>query len=311
MHEGAIRLGLVGVGKIAQTQHIPALVADPRFALVATASPHGEVAGIPAFSDLTALLDSGLALDAVSLCTPPAARLHLATQALAAGLHVMLEKPPAIALSQLEAMRGAALRHGCSLFTTWHSRETVAVDAARAYLAGRRIDHVAVKWRESVRQWHPGQDWLLAPGGFGVFDPAINAFSILTAILPGPLAVESARLSVPVNRAMPMQAQVTMIHDGEAPVECDLDILHEGEQQWDIVIATDAGQVLLDRGGHRLFLPDGTMTAGGEDREYARLYDRFAALVPCGASDVDARPLMLAGDALLVGVPSAIDAFTF
>jgi D-galactose 1-dehydrogenase/L-arabinose 1- dehydrogenase len=64
-------------------------------------------------------------------------------------------------------------------------------------MAGRPAGHrVQLIWREDVRVWHPGQDWLLAAGGFGVFDPAINALSILTRVLPERLA-QSAELGIP------------------------------------------------------------------------------------------------------------------
>ena len=42
----ALKLGLVGIGKIARDQHIPALAADPRFELVATASRNASVDGV-------------------------------------------------------------------------------------------------------------------------------------------------------------------------------------------------------------------------------------------------------------------------
>ncbi|MFX5656779.1 hypothetical protein ABTE24_21610, partial [Acinetobacter baumannii] len=43
---------------------------------------------------------------------------------------------------------------------------------------------VKVIWREDVRHWHPDQEWIWQPGGLGVFDPGINALSIVTEILP-------------------------------------------------------------------------------------------------------------------------------
>ncbi len=310
MHKSAIRLGLVGVGKIARDQHVPAIQNDPRFALVATASLHGRIDGVPGFDDIDGMLASGIAIDAVCLCTPPAVRAGLARQAQAAGLHVMLEKPPAACLSQVDALVAAARGTGRTLMATWHSRETAAADAARAWLTGRRILAAQVIWREDVRQWHPGQDWLLAAGGFGVFDPAINAFSVLTHILPGALEVTDADLAVPVNRGAPMEARVAMRHDGNAPVTCDLSILHAGRQQWDIVIKTDAGRLLLTEGAHRLSI-DGHAQAFDADGEYARIYARFAALIDAGASDVDARPLMLVADAMLLGRTTALPAFAF
>lgn len=312
MKDSLIKLVLVGVGKIARDQHVPALGGNPRFALVATASPQGTIPGVDAYADLDAMLAGNPHLDAVALCTPPAVRAGLAQQALAAGLHVMLEKPPAASLSQVDAMASAARAAGRSLFATWHSRETAAVDAAAAWLAPRRIDAVRLVWREDVRVWHPGQDWLLAAGGFGVFDPAINAFSILTRILPEPLALESARLGVPANREAPVSARLTMRHGNHAAVECDLSILHSGCQQWDIAIDTDAGQLLLTDGGHRLLI-DGAaqVTEGDSDGEYARLYARFARLIDAGESDVDVRPLMLVENAMMRGRVTVLAPFEF
>jgi hypothetical protein len=43
---------------------------------------------------------------------------------------------------------------------------------------------VEIVWHEDVRKWHPGQQWIWEPGGFGVFDPGINALSIATRIFP-------------------------------------------------------------------------------------------------------------------------------
>ena len=63
------------------------------------------------------------------------------------------------------------------------------VSDARAWLKGRTVTSGRISWRESARKWHPGQRWLWEAGGLGVFDPAINAFSILTALLPSPVVV--------------------------------------------------------------------------------------------------------------------------
>jgi len=42
-----LKLGLVGIGKIARDQHLPAIAADAGFELVACASRHAEVEGVP------------------------------------------------------------------------------------------------------------------------------------------------------------------------------------------------------------------------------------------------------------------------
>jgi len=301
-----IRLGLVGVGKIAHDQHIPALLRSDAIDLVATADPVESIAGVPAYRSMADML-AAEQLDAVSFCTPPGIRSALAAQALAAGLDVMVEKPPAAALSQAEALRSIAAARGRTLFAAWHSRESACVDAVAAWLVGKEVREVAVDWREDVRHWHPGQDWLLATGGFGIFDPAINAVSILTKILPSVLAFESSHLSVPENRETPLQADVLLRH-GAAPVRLGLDFLQEGPQQWDIRITTDAGVVMMRSGGHFWHL-DGVEQPSEPEQEYRRLYARFARLVAARESDFDVSPLMLVSDALLLGQREVIAPF--
>jgi len=85
---------LVGVGKIAKDQHLPALATNPAFQLTATASRHGRVDGLASFPDIERMIAGTPTLDAVSLCAPPSVRAAMARAAISAGLAVMLEKLP-------------------------------------------------------------------------------------------------------------------------------------------------------------------------------------------------------------------------
>jgi L-arabinose 1- dehydrogenase len=87
-----------------------------------------------------------------------------------------------------------AKEHGRSLFASWHSRYAPGVETARTWLTARVIKSVQVLWKEDVRKWHPNQDWIWQPGGLGVFDPGINALSIMTRILPRAFFLKSAEL---------------------------------------------------------------------------------------------------------------------
>lgn len=304
-----IRLGLVGIGKIARDQHVPALAADPRFAVVATADPAGRLPGVPTHQDIAAMLDGGHALDAVSLCTPASGRHALAAAAIAAGLHVMLEKPPATTLGEIDDLRARAEARGVALYASWHSRAAPGVEPARAWLADRRIGGFRIAWKEDVRHWHPGQEWLFGPGGFGVFDPGINALSIATRILPAPLFVEAARLDVPENRDQPIAASLRF-RTGDATGTAEFDFLHAGAPCWDIAVDTDRGTLRLRQGGAVLELPDGAPPLEREG-EYPALYARFAGLAAGGRSDVDATPLRLVADAMLVARRVKAPAFDF
>ena len=291
-----IDIAVVGIGKIARDQHLPAIAASERFRLVAAASRNAQVDGVANFPDLDALLDAVPGC-AVSLCAPPAVRTAMALQAIGAGRDVMIEKPPAASLGEIVLMRDAARAAGVTLFATWHSREAPGVEPAREWLASRRIERVEVSWKEDVRRWHPGQDWVFEPGGFGVLDPGINALSILTRILPAPLVVEDAVLRMPENRDQPIAGTIDM-RGGTAPVRMELDWLQEGEQSWDIQVETDGGRLALTGGGAHLAI-GGEARDCGPEREYPALYDRFADLVAARTSDVDAEPLRLVADAYL------------
>ncbi|SFP56956.1 Gfo/Idh/MocA family protein [Sphingomonas rubra] len=307
-----IRIAVVGLGKIARDQHLPAIAATSNFDLVATVSRQGDgVDGVPHFRDIEQLAASGTVVDAVALCTPPQVRRSIAQFAIAQGWHVFLEKPPGATLAEVIALRDAAAAAGVSLFASWHSRYADGVEPARDWLAGRTIHRATITWREDVRVWHPGQDWIWEPGGFGVFDPGINALSIATRILPHPFFVETAELDVPENRAAPIAARVAFRDTAGAPIAMDLDFRQEGPQSWDIVVETDAGTLTLAQGGGVLSIDGGTAPAADTDLhgEYPGLYRRFAAIVRAGVSDVDVSPLRLVGDIYLRARHHVVDPF--
>ena len=68
------KIALVGIGKIALDQHVPALAADPDWELAATVSRHGKVDGVEAFTDFATFLEARPDVGVVSLCLPPQPR---------------------------------------------------------------------------------------------------------------------------------------------------------------------------------------------------------------------------------------------
>jgi D-galactose 1-dehydrogenase len=143
----------------------------------------------------------------------------------------------------------------------------------------------------------------------GVFDPGINALSILTEILPAPASVTTAVLRFPANRGAPIAASLTLV-SGAAPITAEFDFLQTGPQSWDITAETDAGILSLHDGGARLVI-DGAEQALASDGEYPGLYRHFAALIAAGTSECDLRPLELVADAFLLGQRQAVEAFSF
>lgn len=302
------KIALIGIGKIAQDQHVPAIFSSSEWELAATVSRHAGVEGVDAYTDLAEMLEIRRDIGVVSLCLPPVPRFAAAEAALLAGRHVMLEKPPGATLAEVQALEELAARQGVTLFTTWHSRKAHAVAAARRWLEGRRIEGGRIIWREDVRKWHPGQDWIFAAGGMGVFDPGINALSILTHILPVPVHLTGADLEFPANRDAPIAARLSMTQG----IRADFDFRQEGQQTWDMEFQTDAGHLALRMGGNLLEI-DGR-PAGGRDSimgEYPALYADMAQLLRDGVSDVDLSPMVLVADAFTLGRRMTAPPFEF
>lgn len=287
-----MKVALVGIGKIAVDQHVPSIVASSDWELAATVSRVGSVDDVPAYTDLDVMLSQHPDIEVVSLCLPPVPRFDYAATCLRAGRHVMLEKPPGATLAEVHALQGMASDMGKTLFATWHSRMAKGVAAAKAALSGKAIKSAHIDWKENVRQWHPGQDWVFEPGGMGVLDPGINALSILTEVLPTPVHLKSGVLQVPSNRQTPISAELSFTSDTTA----SFDWLKEGEQLWQIRLTTSDGMVveLLD-GGNRCVV-DGTDQSLSPIGEYPALYAKMTELVASGRSDVDLAPMVHVSD---------------
>lgn len=293
------RIAIIGLGKIARDQHVPTIAATDDFELVGIASPQGRLEGVPGFDDLPTLLDAVPGIEALALCTEPQLRCELARLGLERGLHVLLEKPPAATVSEALSLVELAQQRAVALVASWHSRHAPCVEPARAWLASRTILAASVHWQEDVRVWHPGQAWIWEAGGLGVFDPGINALSILTQLLPA-LVLRSAELRIPRNCETPVAASLALVSGGRVPVHMELDFQHPGEPRWDIEVQTDRGVLTLARGGAAMAV-DGTPVPVADAAEYRGVYAHFAQHVRSGSIDLDVTPLQLAADAFLCG----------
>ncbi|MXN46945.1 gfo/Idh/MocA family oxidoreductase [Shinella kummerowiae] len=303
-----INLAIVGVGKIVRDQHLPAVAKNSDYRLIAAASRHGTVDGIDNFKSIDEMLAAVPAIDAVSLCMPPQYRYEAAEKALSAGKHVFLEKPPGATLSEVADLEALAASKGLSLFASWHSRYAPAAEAAKTFLAGTTIRAMQVIWKEDVRHWHPNQEWIWQAGGLGVFDPGINALSIVTHILPRPAFITAATLEFPENRDAPIAASITFSDAKGLDLKADFDWRQTGKQSWDIVAQTEAGEMVLSEGGAKLSI-DGKLVHEEPEQEYPMLYKRFAEIVKAGTSDVDLAPLRHVADAFMLGRRKFVEAF--
>ena len=297
-----VRIGIIGYGKIARDQHVPAIAGDPRFQLAAVVTQAGAAdCPAPVFPDHRALLAAG-GIDAVAICTPAGPRHAIARDSLSAGLDVLLEKPPATTLGELDDLAALAGQRGQVLFTAWHAQHNAAVRRLRRLLHEQGLHSMQIDWLESVDKWHPGQQWIWQPGGFGVFDAGINALSIASQVVPGHLLVHEASFTLQAERQQPIAATVTLTAAGTAgAVNATFDWRHADDERWELRGITAQGTpFLLSRGGQALTIDGRAEDLGDPETEYAAVYRCFGQKLEKRRSLVDRDPLRLLADIFLV-----------
>lgn len=134
-----LKIGIIGVGGIAQGRHIPAFTAmsdkvelvavhDVNQALAESVAEQHHISHV--CMDYNEMFSY---VDAVTICTPNKFHAEISIAALQAGVHVLCEKPMAMTPTECEAMVTAARKHNKLLSIAYHYRYTEA--AIRSKLA--------------------------------------------------------------------------------------------------------------------------------------------------------------------------------
>lgn len=189
----AVRLGLIGCGKIGQ-RHLQALTHLPEAVLVATADTdlaRAEAAAVPfdarAFGSPEALIAAG-GVDAVIVATPSGYHPDLAQLAMEQGLDVLVEKPLALSFARARELVEFAAKAGLVLATTHFNRMLPAVAqvlaAVRAGALGRLLSGgVAVRWARPQAYYDeaPWRGQRALDGGI-LFNQAIHALDLAVQV---------------------------------------------------------------------------------------------------------------------------------
>jgi predicted dehydrogenase len=138
-----VRLALVGCGRIAQVAHLPAVEKAEGVELVAVSDPSGAVArsvarrrGVAAYTDQGSVW-ADASVEAVIVAAPDRFHHRLATEALAAGRHVLVEKPLASTVAEAEDLVGLVDRTGLTLQVGAMKRHDQGVRYAGRFIAER------------------------------------------------------------------------------------------------------------------------------------------------------------------------------
>ncbi len=166
-----LRCALVGTGAVAHL-HARAVAAHPRAELVAvtdlTRSAADEFAarwrtdaGEPAvYDDFDGLL-SAERPDVVLVCTPPVAHREQTLAAFAAGAHVVVEKPPAPSLDELDDMRAAAAASDRRLAVVFQQRTGTAAAHVRGLLQSGALGRPLIAVCQTL--WYRDEEYFAVP----------------------------------------------------------------------------------------------------------------------------------------------------
>ncbi|WES63021.1 Gfo/Idh/MocA family oxidoreductase [Microbacter sp. GSS18] len=200
-----LRCALVGTGAVANL-HAAGVAAHPRAELVAVTDISAEAAaafaerhGVPAVhADLAALLEAERP-DVVLICTPPVVHREQTLAAFAAGAHVVVEKPPAPSLDELDEMRAAAAAAGRQLAVVFQQRTGTAAAHVKRLLDDGALGRPLLAQCQTL--WFRDADYFAVPwrgrweteGGGTTLGHGIHQLDLL-AFLLGDWASVEARL---------------------------------------------------------------------------------------------------------------------
>ena len=164
----AIKVGIIGCGKIAQVRHIPEYAANPHAEVygfydinVARAEELAKKYGGKAFATYEELL-ADPEIEAVSVCAANHAHAEISIAALKAGKHVLCEKPMAVTLAECEAMVAAAEEAGKYLMIGQNQRLAKAHSKAKELIEQGAIGKV-LTFRTIFGHGGP-ETWSIDPG---------------------------------------------------------------------------------------------------------------------------------------------------
>jgi len=141
MRESKLRIGSLGAGKWAEFAHIPGWQRDPRCEIVAIADLIAERArdfaqqfGIPVGTDDWEAVINNPEIDVIDIATPSHTHYELASAAIAAGKHVLCEKPVAFDFRQTSALAKLARDRGLKTKLGFTFRYSPGVQYAKSLI---------------------------------------------------------------------------------------------------------------------------------------------------------------------------------
>ncbi len=188
----ALRVGLLGAGRIARLYHLPVLNTIPGVEILAIAETDDEArehcrSRAPAaslFSNHRELIES-CRLDAAVICLPPALHAQAAIACLERGLHVYLEKPLATTLEDGERIIRAWQQAGTVAWTGFNFRFHPLVIEMRNAVRNGAVGELLSVRASFCSTGHSLPAWKTqrSSGGGALLDLASHHFDLLHFVL--------------------------------------------------------------------------------------------------------------------------------
>jgi D-galactose 1-dehydrogenase len=158
-----------------------------------------NLTGTPHFRSFEELIAARPNVDVVVICTPSVFHHKIAKAALKARCYVILEKPPTKKPSHIENLKQRAAILQLVFITPWHSQHAAGVGAAMQRLQSSRIKSIKIDWEEDFYHYYAGQYWVTITVAGGIFDPLVNALSVVEKILGTTVKLVRGEAQVPFN----------------------------------------------------------------------------------------------------------------
>lgn len=275
-----VRIGLVGAGYIGAI-HAAGYALNPRARLMAVADIRREKAatlagkyGLKVYTTLDEMLAAG-ELDAVDVCLPSPCHREAVVKAAAAGLHVVVEKPFALNLEDIDAMLEAVRAGGVRLMVAHVCRFMPEYMAAKSLVDGGTLGRPLFfgAWRESATPGWSWNNWLLdrQQSGGTLMDLQIHDIDISNWLLGTPRSFQMREVMSP-GRPGPAHVVSNLLYEGGAMASLEAGHLMPASYPFTtgyrLVCEGGAVEYMSPREGEKkvlVYYPDRVTPMGSED----------------------------------------------
>ncbi len=287
--------GIVGLGRIADTEIAPAVAAAANSTLAGVvsrtaakaeefAARHGAAA---AYDDYAALL-ADPSVDAVYIATPNALHADQVVAAAEAGKHVLCDKPLATSVTEAERAVAACEAAGVRLGITFQTRNHEGMRDIRDLLAAGGIGSVRLVQVELGTGRKLPQGWRTDPGlaGVGVMhNLGVHAYDLLRFLLGAEVVEATAVIDVEAGFEVDTLALALLRFDNGALAYVNANQSLPGTQQ-DVAVHGTEGSVI----GRNVTRPNqtGSLSVTGRDGSSQRSVSSGGAFVTTVSDFADA-----------------------